>query len=170
MTPTRSQPAAGEFGCPAQRYSALTVVGGENLDGKWAGWWPWVLMAPWNLDCRRLVNLALQLKSSRGGDSHQAQRPGRHPQLSRAHSSVGVVGGTCGGAGGTMGASEDAAAKAEAAGAHRSPSAAKLSALTNILNARDLAEASPVLKLGGGPARGSAREEAAFDRLLCLLC
>jgi hypothetical protein len=48
-----------------------------------------------------------------------------------------------------MGASEDAAAKAETAGAHRSPSAAKLSAMTNILNARDLAEASPVLKLGG---------------------
>jgi hypothetical protein len=131
----------------------LTVVDGEYLDGKWGGWWPWVLMAPWNLDCRRLVTLALQLKSSRGGDSHQAQRPGRHPQLSTAHSSASGSsvggGGTYGRASGTMGASEDAAAKAETAGAHRSPSAAKLSAMTNILNARDLAEASPVLKLGG---------------------
>ena len=56
-----------------------------------------------------------------------------------------------------------ASGAAAAAATHRSPSAVHLTALNNVLNARDLAEASPVLRPGrlfrsGSPARASQED------------
>lgn len=100
------------------------------------------------LSCRRLLRLLghLSPKDAPSAAAQQQRRQWQQPQPARALHSSGTLGRT-------MEDPAAAAANAHAKAAmsqavHPSPSAQHLSQLTKILNARDLAEASPTLKPG----------------------
>lgn len=105
--------------------------------------------------CRRLVCLLghLSPRDTPSTTAQQQRQQWQLPQQARALHSSGTLGSGMEDPAAAAAAADKARAKAAVAQAvHRSPSAKHLSQLTNILNARDLAEASPALKPGGRQA------------------